>query len=223
MTAKQVNINTQAHTQLTGSLIAATDTGDKDGNDNGQLNLTTNSLSASSLNTTSNSKSNSIGLNAGGNANTNSAKLNRVSLDYTNNKHNSKTKVLATLGSGNIQIADIDQNNSKIQSNSKSKSKSNSKSKSSTKLLNRDIKDTEVNIYNIASHKGLKGEIDTRLLTKNGRIQIAKDIKKSGMITSAIQQIVNTDRTELKDFFSEVDKLHKTDEAVTAKIANNPA
>jgi hypothetical protein len=38
-----VNINTQAHTQLTGSLIAATDTGDKDGNDNGQLSLTTNS------------------------------------------------------------------------------------------------------------------------------------------------------------------------------------
>jgi hypothetical protein len=42
------------------------------------------------------------------------------------------------------------------------------------------------------------------------------------MITSAIQQIVNTDRTELKDFLNEVDKLHKTDEAVTAKIANNP-
>jgi hypothetical protein len=49
------------------------------------------SLSASSLNTTTNNKSNSIGLNAGGNANTNSAKLNRVSLDYTNNKHNSKS------------------------------------------------------------------------------------------------------------------------------------
>jgi hypothetical protein len=48
--------------QLTGSLIAATDTGDKDGNDNGQLSLTTNSLSASSLNTTTNNKSNSIGL-----------------------------------------------------------------------------------------------------------------------------------------------------------------
>jgi hypothetical protein len=30
------------------------------------------------------------------------------------------------------------------------------------------------------------------------------------------------DLEELKDFFSEVDKLHKTDEAVTAKIANNP-
>jgi hypothetical protein len=37
----------------------------KDGNDNGQLSLTTNSLNASSLNTTTNNKSNSIGLNAG--------------------------------------------------------------------------------------------------------------------------------------------------------------
>ena len=63
MTAKQVNITTQEHTQLTGSLIAATDTGDKDGNDNGQLNLTTNSLSASSLNTTINNKSSSMGFN----------------------------------------------------------------------------------------------------------------------------------------------------------------
>ncbi|WP_139699183.1 hypothetical protein, partial [bacterium endosymbiont of Bathymodiolus sp. 5 South] len=164
---------------------------------------------ASNVNTTSNNKSSSIELNPAlsnskaaqkdKNDNTNKTPngISNTSINYTNNKHNAKTKVLATLGSGNIQIADIDQNNS----NSKSKSKS----KSSTKLLNRDIKDTEVNIYNIASHKGLKGEIDTRLLTKNGRIQIAKDIKKSGMITSAIQQIVNTDRTELKDFFSEVD------------------
>jgi C4-dicarboxylate-specific signal transduction histidine kinase len=38
-----------------------------------------------------------------------------------------------------------------------------------------------------------------------------------------VQQIVNTDRAELKDFLNEVDKLHKTDEAVPAKIANNPA
>jgi hypothetical protein len=43
------------------------------------------------------------------------------------------------------------------------------------------------------------------------------------LCSSAIQQIVNTDRAELKDFLNEVDKLHKTDEAVTAKIANNPA
>ena len=136
----------------------------------------------------------------------NSTSINNASINYTNNKHNAKTKVLATLGNGNIQIADINQSNSK----------------SSTKLLNRDIKDTEVDIYNIASHKGLKGELDTRLLTKAGRVKIAEDIKKSGMIASAIKQIVNTDRAGLKNFFSEVNKLNKTDEAVKAKIANNP-
>jgi cytochrome c-type biogenesis protein CcmF len=41
------------------ALQGANYTGNKDGNDNGQFNLTSNSLSASSLNTTSNSKSNS--------------------------------------------------------------------------------------------------------------------------------------------------------------------
>jgi hypothetical protein len=57
----------------------------------------------------------------------------------------------------------------------------------------------------------LELDLDLELLwLKNGRIQIAKDIKKSGMIASAIQQIVNTDRAELKDFLNEVDKLHKT-------------
>ena len=175
--------------------------------------------------TTSNNRSRSIGLNLAlsnskatqkdKNNNTNKTPngISNTSINYTNNKHNAKTKVLATLGNGNIQIADIDQNNSK----------SKSKSKSSTKLLNRDIKDTKVNIYNIASHKGLKGELDTRLLTKAGRVKIAQDIKKSGMIASAIKQIFNTDRAGLKDFFNEANKLHKTDEAIKAKIANNPA
>ncbi|WP_428095812.1 hypothetical protein [Candidatus Thioglobus sp.] len=42
------------------------------------------------------------------------------------------------------------------------------------------------------------------------------------MIASAIKQIIKTDRTGVTDFFSEVDKLHKTDEAVKNKIANDP-
>jgi hypothetical protein len=45
------NAREQAHTQLTGSLIAATDTGDKDGNDNGQLSLTTNYITPKPLTT----------------------------------------------------------------------------------------------------------------------------------------------------------------------------
>ncbi|WP_428095636.1 hypothetical protein [Candidatus Thioglobus sp.] len=58
-----------------------------------------------------------------------------------------------------------------------------------------DITNNSVDIYNIKSDKGLKGELDTRLLTKSGRVKIAEDIKKSGMIASAIKQIIKTDRT----------------------------
>jgi filamentous hemagglutinin len=102
ITAKQVNITTQDHTQLTGSLIAATDTSDKDGNDNGQLSLTTNSLSASSLNTTSNNKSSSIGFDitlsnsnpaqTGKNGNTTTNNINNTNNTEKNNKNNKTNK-----------------------------------------------------------------------------------------------------------------------------------
>jgi hypothetical protein len=122
---------------------------------------------ASNVNITSNNKSSSIELNPAlsnskaaqkdKNDNTNKTPngISNTSINYTNNKHNAKTKILATLGSGNIQIADIDQNNfkskSKSKSNfkSKSNSKSKSKSKSSTKLLNRVIKDTDAGLSSI--------------------------------------------------------------------------
>jgi hypothetical protein len=42
------------------------------------------------------------------------------------------------------------------------------------------------------------------------------------MIASAIKQIVNTDRAGLKNFFSEVNKLNKTDEAVKASAGVLP-
>ena len=60
-------------------------------------------------------------------------------------KRNEKTKTLATIGTGNINITNTDD--------------------SELKMLNRDIQDNEVDIYNIQSHKGLKVELDTRLLT----------------------------------------------------------
>ncbi|WP_428095815.1 hemagglutinin repeat-containing protein [Candidatus Thioglobus sp.] len=68
LTGNSVNIRVKDHTQLTGSTIAAVNkVTDAQGNtittDNAQLNLTTNSLSANSLNTTTNNKSTSIGLN----------------------------------------------------------------------------------------------------------------------------------------------------------------
>ncbi|WP_180324160.1 hypothetical protein, partial [bacterium endosymbiont of Bathymodiolus sp. 5 South] len=46
-------------------------------------------------------------------------------------------------------------------------------------------------IYNIASHKGLKGEIDTRLLTKVGRAKIKEDLKLSQLLTQALLELAD--------------------------------
>ncbi|MFA5462168.1 MAG: hypothetical protein WC274_08835, partial [Sulfurimonas sp.] len=71
--------------------------------------------------------------------------VNNLALDYSNDTSNQKTKTLATIGTGTININNTDD--------------------SETRMLNRDIQDNEVDIYNIQSHKGLKVELDTILLT----------------------------------------------------------
>ncbi|WP_321778188.1 hemagglutinin repeat-containing protein [Sulfurimonas sp.] len=156
LTGNKVDITTAKNTKLKGATIAALDA---QGNDNGNLNLKTETLTASSLNNTYNSKSMSIGIQSGVTT-SNSKNINKgieggtteidgvstIALDYSNNRTNSKTKTLATLGSGNIQVAN--------------------KEDSDTKMLNRDASNNEVDIYNISSHKGLKGNLILGFLQK---------------------------------------------------------
>ncbi|MGE4457596.1 MAG: DNA/RNA non-specific endonuclease, partial [Arcobacteraceae bacterium] len=103
--------------------------------------------------------------------------LNNVSIDFSNDTSHSKTKTLATLGEGNIQITD--------------------QTNSDTQMLNRDIANNEVNIYDIESHKGLQGELDTRLLTQDGRNQIAEDLKKTTFITNSLLEAATKDSVSL--------------------------
>jgi outer membrane lipopolysaccharide assembly protein LptE/RlpB len=165
LTGNKVDITTQQETKLRGATIAALDA---DGNDNSNLNLKTKTLLASSLNNRINSKSTSLGINLGGAVE--KAKITNVGIDYSNDKTNSKTKTLATLGSGNIQIGNQED--------------------SETRMLNRDASNNEVDIYNISSHKGLKGELDTRLLTESGRAEIANDAKKTGKEMQKLDKIL---------------------------------
>jgi hypothetical protein len=89
-------------------------------------------------------------------------------------------------------------------------------------MLNSDIANNTVDIYDIESHKGLKGELDTRLLTEKGRDKIAEDILKSSMITDTINQIVTNETVDVTDFFDNVDKEYKTFDAIKEKIAQTP-
>ncbi len=123
--ASEININTKETTTLKGATIASINA---EGKDNNNLNLKTNTLIASSLNNTATSKSTSIGIQTGvtnqqskninkgiQNPTTEIAGVSTISLDYSNTKTNKKTKTLATLGSGNIQITDTDNSELKMQ------------------------------------------------------------------------------------------------------------
>jgi len=106
-----------------------------------------------------------------------------VSVDASADNSHSKTKTLATLGNGNVDIAD--------------------KENSDIAMLNRDIADNEVDIYDIESHKGLKGSLDTRLLSKDGRADIAEEVKKSKVgFYDVAKDIMTNDELTILDSFS---------------------
>jgi filamentous hemagglutinin len=165
---------------------------DAQGADNGRLTLTTETLRASSLNNTLDSEDRSLGLLAGQTS----------TLDYRDETGNTKTRALATLGHGNIRVDDT--------------------GLSDTRFLNTDITDTEVAIYDIESHQGLSGELDIRLLSEQGRTEIAEDWLKTRMIGNTLELMVTTERVGIEDFFNETGKTHNTYQAVKQQIAADP-
>ncbi|MFA5461985.1 MAG: hypothetical protein WC274_07900, partial [Sulfurimonas sp.] len=70
--------------------------------DNSNLNLSTNILAASSLNNRVDSKNKSLVINIGGNVE--DGNVNNLAFDYSNDTSNQKTKTLATIGTGTINI-----------------------------------------------------------------------------------------------------------------------
>jgi hypothetical protein len=184
ITGNTVNIDTTQDTTIKGATIAAVDS---EGNDNSQLNLKTDTLNVSSLNNTSKSKSISAGANIGGSFADNN--LNNVGIDFSNDTTNSKTKTLATLGNGNIQITDQEN--------------------SDTKMLNSDIANNTVDIYDIESHKGLQGELDTRLLTQDGRKDIKEDIERTIRTGEAIGDVASKESIEITDTFDHIGDVQK--------------
>ncbi len=74
----------------------------------------------------------------------------------------------------------------------------------------------------ISSHKGLQGELDTRLLTEHGRDQIAEDLLKSGMIVNSLKLIATEKNVSLTDFFKETAQSNTVYETVKASIRKNP-
>ena len=222
LTGENVNINVGGHTGQVGSLIAAVD---KEGNDNGNLTLKTQSYDYANLSNTAYSSGQSAGISTsiglGGssqqgsqaeNSKTdergNPLRFNTSNVNFSNDLSFDKSKTLATLGSGNIVIgSDVETG------------------EDSTQGLNRDVNNTEKQLYSHSQSQSVEATIDTRLLTKDGRKQIKNDFVDTYEfgedIYRASEQLNESDQLGLLSFWS---ALHNNTQATQLKndLTRNP-
>ena len=220
ITANELNVEVGKNTHLKGSLLAAGEY-DKDNTfiDNHNLNLKTNTLSYENLSNTSYNKGSSLSIGANyqvgkkddskvsqsGQGKSDSSYSGLKSIDLSNHRNLSYTlsKNMATLGSGNIEIADKDNSDDLTR-------------------LNRDTTKLTKDLVNTSISSNVDASIDARVLTKSGQKEIAKEIVDTSTIIDAIKQISTTDRANIFSFFKEVSKQYKVLNGVREEVANSP-
>ena len=218
ITANELNVEVGKNTHLKGSLLAAGEY-DKDNTfiDNHNLNLKTNTLSYENLSNTSYAKGTNFSIGANyilEDKNNKDSKSNNnqedkftglKSIDLSNHRNlsYSLSKNLATLGSGNIEIADKDNSDDLTR-------------------LNRDTTKLTKDLVNTSISSNVDGSMDLRVLTKSGQKDIAKEIVDTSTIIDAINQIATTDRATIFSFFKEVSKQYKVLNGVREEVANSP-
>ena len=218
ITANELNVEVGKNTHLKGSLLAAGEY-DKDNTfiDNHNLNLKTNTLSYENLSNTSYAKGTNFSIGANyilEDKNNKDSKSNNnqedkftglKSIDLSNHRNLSYTlsKNLATLGSGNIEIADKDNSDDLTR-------------------LNRDTTKLTKDLVNTSISSNVDGSMDLRVLTKSGQKDIAKEIVDTSTIIDAINQVATTDRANIFSFFKEVSKQYKVLNGVREEVANSP-
>jgi len=76
-------------------------------------------------------------------------------------------------------------------------------------LLNRDINNTEIDIYDVQSSQNLQGTVDMRVFTEDGRNSIAEDVERAGRLGQAIGDVISKDSFELQDTLVHIDETQK--------------
>ena len=207
ITANELNVEVGKNTHLKGSLLAAGEY-DKDNTfiDNHNLNLKTNTLSYENLSNTSYNKGSSLSIGANysvgkkddskasqsGQGKSDSSYSGLKSIDLSNHRNLSYTlsKNLATLGSGNIEIADKDNSDDLTR-------------------LNRDTTKLTKDLVNTSISSNVDGSMDLRVLTKSGQKDIKDEFNTATAIAKAIELISTTKNAKLSSFFNYVDDLVK--------------
>lgn len=186
ITGNKVNVNVKENTNIKGALLASGEF-DKDNSfvDNEKLNLKTNTLSFSNLSNTQYSTNKNIGVNVNvgiSNSSNPQDKQNDINSDISSIGYNSqnslsisKSKTQATLGKGNIDIADT------INSDD-------------IKRLNTNTKNINKDLYSSSTSTNVDATLDTRLLSKDGKEEIKKEYETAKEhiqdISSAVDKVL---------------------------------
>ncbi|WP_311567297.1 DUF6862 domain-containing protein [Photobacterium arenosum] len=113
---------------------------------------------------------------------------NSSNLQYTNTSSYSKDKTLATLGQGEITLSDD----------------------SDITALNRDTNSTTRDLFEVDRQQGnVDVTLDHRLLTEEGRNNIAEDVKRNELGLSSLADVVTKDSVSVGDTFEHVDNVQK--------------
>jgi hypothetical protein len=190
---KKVNANVENETYLQGGMLASLD---ENGQDNYNLNLTTNTLKYEDLSNTTYSNNKSIGGSVSWSTKENTEKgkegetyksADSSSVQYSNGVNISKDKTLSTLGQGDIEVKD-EENSDDLE------------------RLNRDVTKVTKEIYDVNLQKGnIDVSLDHRLLTKDGRKKIKEDFDRQGLLFGVITDVLTKDSVELEDTFQHMD------------------
>ncbi len=187
ITANNLNVEVRNNTHLKGSLLAAGEY-DKDNTfiDNHNLNLKTNTLSYDNLSNISYTKGTNFSIGANyafkdtktdNQARADNKDLNSkiTSASYSNQRNLSYTlsKNLATLGSGNIEIADKE-NSDDID------------------RLNRDTTKLTKDLVNTSVSSNVDASMDARAFSKEGSKEIKDEYNTATAITKALNTIIET-------------------------------
>ena len=209
ITANELNVEVGKNTHLKGSLLAAGEY-DKDNTfiDNHNLNLKTNTLSYENLSNTSYAKGTNFSIGANyiledknnkdsrSNNNQEDKFTGLKSIDLSNHRNlsYSLSKNLATLGSGNIEIADKDNSDDLTR-------------------LNRDTTKLTKDLVNTSISSNVDGSMDLRVLTKSGQKEIVKEVKQ--IRDGAIRLIFNmVYKDEIREAKQSLNKIAKKLEAL---------
>lgn len=186
-----LNINVKNNTHLKAATLA---TKDETGADTGKLNLTTKTLTTANIINASSSRGQNISANVGLSADGSSH------LGFNGDAAYSQGKTLATLGGGNINVSDT--------ANSSDLSK-----------VNRDVTNTELNLFDVKQEKGnIDLTVNHKLLTEKGRDGLAKDMESIDQMAINIKDAVVKENSIL-DKLSDIVTAQK--DLVTAKFGKS--